>query len=176
MSVSFDADMHPVSVLFLCTHNSARSILAEALLNHLDAGDPGARRFVAYSAGSSPRTTGLPNPLALRTLTEAGIPTAGLRSKSWEEFLQPGGPAIDLVITVCGNADQACPIFPGTPAKAHWAHDDPSAGSGTDEEKMPAFRLTLQLLEDKLRRLVSLPVTALAKDALQASARSIVDR
>ena len=142
----------PLGVLFLCTHNSARSILAEATLNHLGNG-----RFAAYSAGSSPRPNGLPNPLALRTLREDGIDTSGLRSKSWDEFLGPQAPPIDLVITVCGNAGEICPVFPGAPARAHWGYDDPSAGDAPDEIKMAAFRDTLRQLRRRLEAFVSQP-------------------
>ena len=140
----------PVSVLFLCTHNSARSILAEALLNELGKG-----RFVAYSAGSSPRESGLPNPLAIRTLAEAGFETAQCRSKSWDEFLRPDSPPIDLVITVCGNAEQACPIFPGQPTHAHWGYKDPSAGDAPDEVKAIAFRQTLAQMRTRIEAFVN---------------------
>lgn len=140
----------PISVLFLCTHNSARSILAEVLLNELGGG-----RFVAYSAGSTPRESGQPNPLAIRTLAEAGFDTSQLRSKSWDEFIGPGAPPIDLVITVCGNAEQACPIFPGRPATAHWGYDDPSAGDAPDEVKLVAFRTTLHQIRRRLETFVA---------------------
>lgn len=158
----------PISVLFLCTHNSARSILAEALLNHLGAG-----KFVGYSAGSTPRQSGQPNPLALRTLAEAEIPTAGLRSKSWDEFLGPEAPHIDLVITVCGNANEVCPVFPGRPATAHWGYDDPSAGEWPDEIKMVAFRTTLHQIKRRLEAFTSLPAASLEKMALEQSARAL---
>ncbi|MEN9705411.1 MAG: hypothetical protein RLZZ393_1290 [Pseudomonadota bacterium] len=140
----------PISVLFLCTHNSARSILAEVLLNELGGG-----RFVAYSAGSTPRESGQPNPLAIRTLAEAGFDTSQLRSKSWDEFIGPDAPPIDLVITVCGNAEQACPIFPGRPATAHWGYDDPSAGDAPDEVKLVAFRTTLHQIRRRLEAFVA---------------------
>lgn len=159
---------HPISVLFLCTHNSARSILAEALLNHLGAG-----KFVGYSAGSTPRQSGQPNPLALRTLNEAGIPTEGLRSKSWDEFLGPDAPHIDLVITVCGNANEVCPVFPGRPASAHWGYDDPSAGEWPDEIKMVSFRTTLDQIKRRLEAFISLPAASLEKLSLQQSARAL---
>ena len=158
----------PIYILFLCTHNSARSILAEALLNHLGAG-----KFVGYSAGSTPRESGQPNPLALRTLTEAGIPTVGLRSKSWDEFLGPTAPPIDLVITVCGNANEVCPVFPGRPATAHWGYDDPSAGEWPDEIKMVAFRTTLHQIKRRLEAFTSLPAASLEKMALEQSARAL---
>jgi arsenate reductase len=126
------------NVLFLCTHNSARSILAEALLNAMGEG-----RFKAYSAGSSPRDNQQPNPLGLQVLQKAGIPTEGLRSKSWDEFAAPGAPHMDLIITVCDNAaGEVCPFWPGHPATAHWGYADPSEGDGSDEEKLEAFRKT----------------------------------
>lgn len=122
----------PLNVLFLCTHNSARSILAEALLNAMGEG-----RFKAYSAGSSPRDNQQPNPLGLQVLQKAGIPTEGLRSKSWDEFAAPGAPHMDLIITVCDNAaGEVCPFWPGHPATAHWGYADPSEGNGSDEEKL----------------------------------------
>lgn len=158
----------PIAILFLCTHNSARSILAEALLNHLGAG-----KFVGYSAGSTPRQSGQPNPLALRTLSEAGIPTDGLRSKSWDEFLGPDAPHIDLVITVCGNANEVCPVFPGRPASAHWGYDDPSAGKWPDEIKMVSFRTTLHQIKRRLEAFISLPAASLEKLSLEQSARAL---
>ncbi len=158
----------PISVLFLCTHNSARSILAEGYLNHA-----GRVRFVAHSAGSSPRPAGQPNPLALRTLQEAGIATDGLRSKSWDEFRGPGAPPIDLVITVCGAADQACPVFPGAPAAAHWGYEDPSAGDAPDAVKLQAFQDTLERMRRRIDAFVALPPEALAPDRLAASARRL---
>jgi protein-tyrosine-phosphatase len=158
----------PISVLFLCTHNSARSILAEGYLNHA-----GGSRFVAHSAGSSPRPEGRPNPLALRTLQEAGIATDGLRSKSWDELRGPGAPRIDLVITVCGAADQACPVFPGAPATAHWGYEDPSAGDAPDAVKLQAFQDTLERMRRRIDAFVALPPEALAPDRLAASARRL---
>jgi len=158
----------PIAILLLCTHNSARSILAEALLNHLGAG-----KFVGYSAGSTPRQSGQPNPLALRTLSEAGIPTDGLRSKSWDEFLGPDAPHIDLVITVCGNANEVCPVFPGRPASAHWGYDDPSAGEWPDEIKMVSFRTTLHQIKRRLEAFISLPAASLEKLSLEQSARAL---
>ena len=158
----------PISVLFLCTHNSARSILAEGCLRQL-----GGSRFIAHSAGSSPRPGGEPNPLALRTLQEAGISTAGLRSKSWDEFRGPGAPPIDLVITVCGAADQACPVFPGAPATAHWGYDDPSVGDAPDAVKLQAFSDTLGRIRRRIGSFVALPPEALAPERLAESARRL---
>lgn len=158
----------PLGVLFLCTHNSARSILAEALLNHLGGG-----RFAGHSAGSSPRADGRPNPLALHTLIDAGIDTTGLRSKSWDEFLGEHAPPIDLVITVCGNAGEICPVFPGAPATAHWGYDDPSAGDAPDEVKKVAFRTTLHQIRRRIEAFVNLPDAALERLALEQSARGL---
>ena len=144
---------HPLHVLFLCTHNSARSILAEAILNHVGKG-----RFKAFSAGSHPRDNQQPNPLALQVLKNTGIPTEGLRSKSWDEFGKPDAPRMDLVITVCDNAaGEVCPHWPGQPATAHWGYADPSATEGSDAQKLEAFRQTLLALNRRLALLVSLP-------------------
>jgi len=159
----------PLNVLFLCTHNSARSILAEALLNHLGAG-----RFKAYSAGSSPREQQQPHRLGLEILAQAGIPTQGLRSKSWDAFTQADAPPMDLVITVCDNAaDEVCPCWPGQPATAHWAYADPSAGDGDDECKRQAFRQTLQLIRQRLEILMRLPADSLDRLHLQETARAL---
>ena len=158
----------PIAVLFLCTHNSARSILAEALLNQLGHG-----RFVAHSAGSAPRADGRPNPLALRALQEIGIDTAQLRSKSWDEFRGPQAPPIDLVITVCGNADAICPVFPGAPASAHWGYADPGAGDAPEDLKLLAFRRTREQLQRRIDAFVHLPPSALAPAALEKSARGL---
>ena len=158
-----------INVLFLCTHNSARSILAEALLNHMGKG-----RFRAYSAGSSPRENQQPNALGLEVLRAAGIATEGLRSKSWDEFALPGAPVMDLIITVCDNAaGEACPFWPGHPATAHWGYADPSAGEGSDEQKLEAFRQTLHAIHRRLELLVNLPPASLGKLMLQSSARDL---
>ena len=128
------------NVLFLCTHNSARSILAEALLNHLSRQAP-TQRWQAWSAGSSPRPGQQPHPLALEVLQRSGVSTEGLRSKSWDEFAAPGAPHMDLIITVCDSAaGEVCPIWPGHPASAHWGYADPSAGDAPDAVKREAFR------------------------------------
>ena len=164
------ATPQPLKVLFLCTHNSARSILAEALLN-----DMGAGRFKAYSAGSSPRDNQQPNPLGLQVLQKAGISTEGLRSKSWDEFATPDAPQMDLIITVCDNAaGEVCPIWLGHPATAHWGYADPSEGDGTDEQQLEAFRQTLHAMKRRLELLVSLPEDKLAKAVLQTNARQLV--
>lgn len=160
-------DHPPLHVLFLCTHNSARSILAEALLNHLGRG-----RFVAHSAGSQPR--GEPNPLALRVLREAGVPTDGLASKSWDVFGTPDAPKMDLVITVCDNAaGETCPYWPGQPATAHWGYADPSAAEGDEAARLAAFHRTMIAIRQRLELLASLPPAALDRLALQQTARQL---
>ncbi len=159
----------PLHVLFLCTHNSARSILAQAILNHIGAG-----RFKAFSAGSSPRDKQQPNPLALQVLRDAGISIDGLRSKSWDEFAAPDAPPMDLIITVCDNAaGEVCPVWPGHPASAHWGYPDPSEAQGTDAQRREAFRLTLHALKRRLELLCSLPPDKLHSSALQSSARQL---
>jgi arsenate reductase (thioredoxin) len=160
-------DHPPLNVLFLCTHNSARSILAEALLNHIGRG-----RFRAYSAGSQPRTQ--PNPLALKALQEAGIPTDGLSSKSWDDFGRPDAPKMDLVITVCDNAaGETCPYWPGQPATAHWGYADPSAVEGDEATRLAAFRKTLVAIRQRLDLLVNLPLAGLDRLALERQARGL---
>ena len=159
----------PLNVLFLCTHNSARSILAEATLNHIGKG-----RFKAYSAGSSPREDQQPNPQALRVLRSAGISTESLRSKNWDEFGASDAPHMDLVITVCDNAaGEVCPFWPGQPATAHWGYADPSEGDGDDAQKLEAFRLTLHAMRRRLDLLVNLPPSGVGKLMLQTSARDL---
>lgn len=159
----------PLNVLFLCTHNSARSILAEVLLNKIGAG-----RFKAYSAGSSPREGGSPNALGLQVLSEHGFETGGLRSKSWDEFAGPDAPKMDLIITVCDNAaGETCPYWPGNPASAHWGYPDPSAGDGSDAQKLEAFRQTLHAMRRRMELLVNLPSEKLARLSLQQSAKEL---
>ena len=159
----------PLNVLFLCTHNSARSILAEALLNSMSNG-----RFKAFSAGSSPRANQQPNPLGLQVLRNAGIPTEGLYSKSWDAFSAPDAPAMDLIITVCDNAaGEVCPVWPGHPASAHWSYPDPSEGDGSDMQKLEAFRKTLHAIHRRLELFCSLPDDKLEKAVLQDSARDL---
>ena len=159
----------PLNVLFLCTHNSARSILAEVLLNVIGKG-----RFKAYSAGSSPREGGSPNALGLKVLRDHGFDTTGLRSKSWDEFAAPDAPKMDLIITVCDNAaGEACPYWPGQPATAHWGYPDPSEGDGADAQKLEAFRQTLIAMRRRLELLASLPAEKLARMSLQQSAKDL---
>nr|WP_029528422.1 arsenate reductase ArsC [Polaromonas glacialis] len=161
--------MSCLNVLFLCTHNSARSILAEALLNSM-----GKSGFKAYSAGSSPRENQQPNPLGLQILQKAGISIEGLRSKSWDEFAILDAPKMDLIITVCDNAaGEVCPIWPGHPATAHWGYPDPSEGDGSDAEKLEAFRKTMHAMKRRLALLISLPTSKLAKGVLQGTARDL---
>jgi len=159
----------PLNVLFLCTHNSARSILAEAMLNHIGKG-----RFKAYSAGSSPRANQKPQPLALALLQEAGIDTKGLYSKSWDEFAGEAAPKMDLIITVCDNAaGETCPFWPGYPATAHWGYPDPSVVEGTEEQRRAAYRATLQAIRSRLEMLVALRANRLDKLGLQQNARDL---
>ncbi len=159
----------PLNVLFLCTHNSARSILAEVLLNKIGRG-----RFIAYSAGSSPREGGSPNVLGLQVLRDHGFDITGLRSKNWDEFAGADAPKMDLIITVCDNAaGEVCPYWPGQPATAHWGYPDPSEGDGTDAQKLEAFRQTLHAMRRRLELLVSLPAEKLARMSLQQSAKDL---
>jgi arsenate reductase len=150
----------PYHVLFLCTGNSARSILAEVLLNSRGQG-----RFKAYSAGSQP--VGRVNPHALEFLRHAGLPIEGLRSKSWDEFAQPGAPPLDFVFTVCDNAaHEVCPIWPGQPVTAHWGLPDPAAVQGSDADKQQAFRDTFVALDRRIGLFTSLPIAGLDQLAL----------
>ena len=149
------------NVLFLCTGNSARSILAEAILNHKSRG-----MFTAYSAGSHP--SGTVRPEALKQLELAGLSTAGLRSKSWDEFAGADAPAMNFVFTVCDNAaNEVCPFWPGQPMTAHWGIPDPAAVKGTPEEIERAFRDAYSILDRRINLLLSLPLSALEKLAMQ---------
>jgi arsenate reductase len=152
---------HAYNVLFLCTGNSARSIMAEAILNHKGKG-----RFAAYSAGSHP--SGSPRPEALNQLTSAGISTAGLRSKSWDEFAAPSAPVMNFVFTVCDNAaNEACPYWPGQPLTAHWGIPDPAAVKGTPEEIARAFRDAFVILDRRIGLFLSLPLATLGQMDIQ---------
>ena len=154
-------------VLFLCTGNSARSILAEAILNAKGKG-----RFLAFSAGSHPK--GAVHPLALALLERAGLATEGLRSKAWDEFAAPGAPPLDFIFTVCDNAaGEVCPVWPGHPMTAHWGLPDPAAVVGTDLEKANAFRQAFRMLERRIELFVSLPIETLERLALGTKVREI---
>ncbi|MDL2336465.1 MAG: arsenate reductase ArsC [Pseudomonadota bacterium] len=154
------------NVLFVCTGNSARSILAEGLLNQFARG-----RFIAHSAGSHP--SGTVNPFALSTLQTLRIPTDGFRSKSWGEFAEAGAPALDFVFTVCDNAaGEVCPVWPGQPMTAHWGVPDPAAFEGTDEEKARVFMATAVTLKRRIELMLSLPIKSLDSMAIQ---REITD-
>ena len=155
------------NVLFLCTGNSARSLLAEAILNHRTKGD-----FSAYSAGSHP--SGAPRPEALKQLESAGIPTAGLRSKSWDEFAAADAPHMDFVFTVCDNAaKEVCPLWPGHPMTAHWGIPDPAAVKGSPEEIERAFREAFVVLDRRIALFLSLPIATLRQLAIQTEIESI---
>lgn len=150
------------NVLFLCTGNSARSILAESLLNHWGKG-----KFHAFSAGSFPK--GQVHPLALELLKRTNLPTQGFRSKSWDEFASPGAPPIDFIFTVCDNAaGEVCPIWPGKPMTAHWGITDPAAAQGSDADKAFAFRKALKELETRIKLFINLPIDSLDRMTLKA--------
>jgi arsenate reductase len=143
------------NVLFLCTHNSARSVMAEAILNHAGEG-----RFRAFSAGSFPG--GRVNPYALHELRQRGLATVGFRSKSWDEFAGADAPQMDLVVTVCDQAaGEVCPIWPGTPISAHWGIPDPSAVAGTEHDKQRAFTQAASMLARMISYMVALPIAKL---------------
>jgi arsenate reductase len=151
----------PYNVLFLCTGNSARSIMAEAIMNQ-----KGRPNFVAYSAGS--HASGKVRPEALRELEAANLPTTGLRSKSWDEFAQPGTPRLDFVFTVCDNAaNEVCPVWPGQPMTAHWGVPDPAAVQGSEEQIKQAFREAFFLLERRIGLFLALPLSTLSRMALK---------
>ncbi len=157
----------PFNVLFLCTGNSARSILAEVLVNHWGRG-----KFVGYSAGSSPK--GAVNPIALELLRHVKMPTDKLRSKSWDEFARPGAPRLDFVFTVCDNAaGEMCPIWPGQPMTAHWGVADPAAVEGSETEKWFAFRQAFRELESRIKLFTSLPIRSLERTKLQERLNAI---
>lgn len=155
------------NVLFLCTGNTARSIMAEAILRQ-----DGAGRFKAYSAGSQPK--GMVNPFALKVLDALGYPADGFRSKSWKEFAKPGAPAMDFVFTVCDSAaGEACPVWPGQPMTAHWGIEDPAAVEGTDIEKERAFVQAAKYLKNRISTFLSLPLASIDQLSLQHRLRDI---
>jgi len=160
------ADRH-INVLFLCTHNSARSVMAEALLNTVGAG-----RFHAFSAGSMP--SGRVNPFAVEKCKTLGYLTENIRSKSWDEFALPDAPKMDIIITVCDNAaGEACPIWPGHPATAHWGFPDPSTVEGGDDEKRKAFDQVFHAIRRRIELLVNLPLEKLERLALASELKRI---
>jgi arsenate reductase len=151
----------PYNLLFLCTGNSARSILAESIVNHLGGG-----RFKGFSAGSQPK--GQVHPYALELLDSLGFPTSALHSKSWDAFAVAGAPSMDFVLTVCDNAaGEACPVWPGQPMTAHWGIADPAAVEGSEIEKRAAFRAAFAALENRIGLFMSLPFATLDGLALQ---------
>ena len=155
------------NVLFVCTGNSARSIIAEGLMNHL-----GGKRFRAYSAGSHPK--GDVHPLALDALKHYRLPNDGFRSKSWEEFAGADAPQLDFVFTVCDNAaGEMCPVWPGQPMTAHWGLPDPAAVEGTDEIKRKAFQDTVVGMKRRIELMLALPLTSLDRMAIQREVREI---
>jgi arsenate reductase len=157
----------PYSVLVLCTGNSARSIIGEALFNTMGDG-----RFRAYSAGSHP--TGRVNPFAIEQVQALGYATENLRSKSWDEFAQPGAPQLDFVITVCDKAaGEVCPFWPGQPVTAHWGFPDPAAVEGTDDQKRAAFAQTLRQIRRRVELFLNLPIETLDRMALEKKIRAI---
>ena len=159
--------MEPYNVLFLCTGNSARSIMAEALLNYWGRG-----RFRAFSAGSRPKAA--VHPLTLETLERTHLPVEDARSKSWDEFSRPGAPRLDFVFTVCSNAaKEQCPYWPGQPMTAHWGVDDPAAVEGTLEERRRAFQRALRELDARIKLFISLPFDSLDTMALEERLKDI---
>ena len=157
----------PYNVLFLCTGNSARSIMAEAILN-----SQGRPTFTAYSAGSHP--SGIVRPEALKQLESAKLPTTGFRSKSWEEFAKPDAPKLDFVFTVCDSAaEEVCPVWPDQPMTAHWGVPDPAAAQGTEEEVQRAFRDAFFLLQRRISLFLNLPLKSIDKLALQREVDNI---
>ena len=157
----------PYQILILCTGNSARSIMAEAIINTLGAG-----RFVAHSAGSQP--AGRVHPLALEKLSAIGYPTAQLRSKSWDEFAAPDAPQMDFIITVCDNAaGETCPLWPGQPISAHWGFPDPAAVQGSEAEQRAAFEQVFQRITQRVRLLLDLPLASLDALAIRRELQNI---
>jgi arsenate reductase len=157
----------PYNILVLCTGNSARSIMGEALFNTMGAG-----RFKAYSAGSHP--TGRVNPFAIEQVLALGYSIENLRSKSWDEFAQPGAPELDFVVTVCDKAaGEMCPLWPGQPVTAHWGFPDPAAVVGTDEMKRAAFAQTLRQMRTRVQLFMSLPLETLDRMAIESRMRAI---
>ncbi len=160
----------PINVLFLCRHNAARSLLAEAILNHV-----GGARFRAFSAGSQPASG--PHPLTLEALRSAGVDTTGLRSKSWDEFARADAPLMDLVITVCDDAHgEPCPIWPGHPASAHWSFADPLQAQGQHERLLEVFKQVMHRMHQRLELFLSLPLASLDRLVIESHAKELEDR
>jgi arsenate reductase len=161
------ADAHVYNVLFLCTGNSARSVLGEALLN-----DMGGGRFHGFSAGSHPK--GQVHPMTLRVLKEAGLPTEGLRSKPWDEFAGPGAPVMDFVFTVCDQAaGEACPIWPGKPVTAHWGLEDPAAVVGPEFKQRAAFEDAMRYMRNRIAAFIALPLSSIDRLTLTSKLKGI---
>ncbi len=160
----------PYNVLFLCTGTSARSIMAEVMLHHL-----GGERFTAYSAGSHPK--GTVHPLAIATMQSMSLSVEGLRSKSWEEFAQPGAPPLDFIFTVCDNAaGEVCPVWPGKPLTAHWGVEDPAAFEGTEEDQHQKFHQVALILRRRIELFLSLPLATIDSMTMQAKLQDIGQR
>jgi arsenate reductase (thioredoxin) len=158
------------NVLFLCTHNSARSIMAEVIINYIGRG-----KFNGFSAGSRPATA--PNPYALATLRRLHLPIDGLHSKGWDEFAKTDAPVMDFVLTVCDNAaGEVCPVWPGQPMSAHWGVEDPSSFQGTDEEKMHEFARVANILKRRIELFTSLPLEKLDRLKLHQQLKEIGKR
>ena len=162
-------DHAPINVLFLCSHNAARSLLAEAILRHV-----GGARFRAFSAGTEPASDQQPHPLALEALQSAGVDTSGLRSKSWDEFTSPDAPHMDLVITVCDDAHgEPCPVWPGHPAIAHWSFPDPLQAQGEYEALLEMFKQVMHRMHQRLELFMNLPLASLDRLVLESHAREV---
>jgi arsenate reductase (thioredoxin) len=161
------ADERVFNVLFLCTHNSARSILAESIINYVGRG-----KFQGFSAGSHPATQ--VNPLAIETLRTLRLPSEGFYSKDWSEFSKPGAPQLDFVFTVCDNAaKEVCPVWPGQPITAHWGVEDPSVFEGTEEQKLKEFSRVAVILKRRIELFTSLPLAKLDRLMLQRKVQAI---
>jgi len=159
----------PIRVLFLCLHNTGRSLLAEAALNHLGHG-----RFAAFSAGSLTQSGDMPHPMALLAIEHAGLSTAGLRAKNWDEFSGDQAPHMDLVVTLCDVVNQeVCPVWPGHPATAHWSHSDPLVTETTADGQLAAFSHVLLNLHQQIEMLINLPDSKLDRLVLEQAAREV---
>ena len=163
------SDHPPINILFLCTHNAARSILAEAILNHI-----GGARFRAFSAGTQPQADAQPHPLALEALRSAGISTEGLHSKGWDEFARADAPVMDLVITVCDQVHgEPCPLWPGHPASAHWSFPDPMMTQGDHATLLEMFKQVMHRMHQRLELFRNLPLASLDRLVLESHAQEL---